>query len=133
MAQGDYELVRAIAAPLGTLVGVALGWWLGQRTRIEERRRKVVDDIADVFAKEAGKWADVSFQIDDRFKEWHRASIYRLSGHTTFVERHYPEKWEKIEPIWQQYSSTSAGTYLKERRADFIEALYVVATELRAP
>lgn len=132
MAQADYEWLKTVVAPVSTLAGVAFGWWLARLTRIEERRRKVVDDIADVFADEAGKWADVSFQIDARFKDWHRASIYRLSGHVAYVERHYPEKWQKIEPTWKQYASTTAATYLKERRADFIEALYVIATELRA-
>jgi hypothetical protein len=133
MAQSDYELVKTIIGVIGTLAGVAIGWWLGRRTRIEERRRKVVDDIADVFAAEVSKWADVSFQIDDRFKGWHRASIYRLGGHIAYIERHYTEKWSKIQSVWKQYASTSAETYLKERRADFIEAPYVIATELRAP
>jgi hypothetical protein len=131
MADENCEFTKAIIGVVGTLAGAFTGWFLGRITRADERKRRALESISDVFVVEAAKWADVSFQIDDRFKDWRRASFYRLRGHIAYVERHYKEKWARIMPVWKQFSDVSDAAYLKEKRTDYVSALYDIATALR--
>jgi hypothetical protein len=129
------EFFRDIFAIILTVFAAFVAYFLGIRAGRQLRRKKSVHDVADIFASEAGKWAEQSFRDDAIFRTWHNASIGRLAAHAAYVEACHPNQWQEILPYWAIYRCDPYGVvadcYEGKTKADYIRALYQIADKLR--
>ena len=130
-----WPIIKYVSEIVLLIIGGFVAYIFGVRAGRQLRRKKSIHDVADVFAKEAGAWAEHTFDVSSTFTNWHRRSVYRLASHADYVEQCYPKQWNKVKPFWDFYRCYPNGiqpaAYIDKKRNDFVRALYKIADALR--
>jgi hypothetical protein len=98
------ELISKLLSLVGPLLGVLLGWSLANRTYTKRRSKRHFDLFERAILDELRKASEISEQYDQTGPNFLRDSIPRLEFITIYLKNKHQKDWEKIEPIWLQYS-----------------------------